>query len=116
MKALAEFQARLARESEGAYAASRFADLSRDVFARYCRDPAAAAGDGEVTIDSGWSIALAGSATALARRMADHFADFLRRRMSVDLSPPSGAEPKIHLSESDGGDAIPGSFTLSVTP
>lgn len=116
---LNEITSRLGVETSEAYAASPFSALSRDYFSRFARDPEARPLDGEVAIEAGWKIVLPVSAPPLAGLMARDFADFMNRRMGVDLKIEEGIahekaiEFAIHPAD---GSMTPESFTIAVKP
>lgn len=117
---LAEIGARLSRETNEAYAASQFAFLSTDYFARFSRDPDAVPAAHETPLDDTWRMAIPADASFLTKTMADYLDDFLSRRMGVKLqqitTPTDGAKV-LTLEESGGGDdAVQESFTISVSP
>ncbi len=122
---LAELGSRLGAESRKAYEASPYSVLSKDYFSRFSRDPNARAGQGEVAIDKTWRIVIAADADPLSERMANHFVDFLDRRMGLKLpvekkTPAEldrALERAVVLVAPGGGDAeVPESFTVTVTP
>ena len=121
---LQQLTARLARETQEAYRASPFSNLSRYYFSRFSRDSQAVPEADEVAIDGDWQIVLPEDASPLTRRMADHLVEFLEGRMDLLLEiricvgalENKGARLLI-LEERDGGDPeIPESFTIAVTP
>ena len=102
-------------------AASPFASLSRDYFARFVLDPDAVPAENETSILLTWRIAIAENADSVTVLMAGHLADFLRETMGLDL-PVVKRSPAvlptetraIVLMETGGGEAeISGSFTIS---
>lgn len=120
-----QFVARVASEGEAAYKASPYADLSRNYFLRFCRDPGARPGDKEVLIGSSWRIVLSDEASPLAELFAGYFAEFMRTRMNVGLKTERRASEEIKgaidkaiiLTESGGGDpASVESFTITADP
>lgn len=118
-ESLAEIGARLSRETSEAYAASQFAFLSTDYFARYSRDPDTAPMADETSLDDDWLMCLPAEPSFLTTTMADHLDDFLSRRMGVHLkrtAPPADHAKLLVLEESGGGDAdVQESFTISVS-
>jgi hypothetical protein len=74
---LQQLTARLARETQEAYRASPFSNLSRYYFSRFSRDSQAVPEADEVAIDGDWQIVLPEDASPLTRRMADHLVEFL---------------------------------------
>jgi hypothetical protein len=121
---LAEIGARLGRDTEAAYAASPFALISKDYFARFVRDPQAAPRAGEAVIENGWTLGLPESPSPVAERMAGYFADFMQRRMGVTLAISRAAPGKrqkmdrvIVLDEAVPlRDPSPESFVIRVEP
>ena len=109
---LGELTARLGRESNLAYEASRFSLLSKDYFARFHRDPAAEPNGNETAIDSTWKIVLSARADPLAELMAGYLVQFLDERMGLGLEienrdPSQLDQPgrkRILLLDSGGGD------------
>ena len=117
---LAKLNARLSEESLAAYHASPFAEVSRDVFARYSRDADARLATNEISLVAGCSLVLPDSPSACTTKMREYFEDFLVRRMQVSsltLAKDSGsAGQRIVLCESGGGVAdVPESFTIEIT-
>ncbi len=125
METMNEVWARLSRETTEAYRASPYSAISADFFARFSRDPQATPHSGEVAIDNGWKILLPDDAPQVARLMADHLADFLKRPMQTPL--PAQPQPRAALTQAPaktvllldrgGGDpAVAESFTITVEP
>ena len=124
---LQQVTARLARETQEAYRASPFSKLSQYYFSRFSRDPQAHPEADEVAVAPDWRIALPEATSPLARRMADHLAEFLEGRMDLRLeirpfvvasgSLESDGDRLLILEEQGGGDPdIPESFTIAVAP
>ncbi len=118
-------KARLSAEIDEAYRACPYSFLSRDVFARYSRDPDARPGPHEIMPASDWRIVLSEEAGELTRTMAAHLTEFLAQRMALDLPletrPPDrlkrGIDKAILLKDTGGGDPnVHESFTISVEP
>jgi len=86
---LAEIGARLGRDTEAAWAASPYAAISSDYFARFVRDPDAKPSSDEIEITDEWVIDVPAGSSPMTERMASYIADFMRRRMNVTLSTQS---------------------------
>ncbi len=105
------------------FAASPYASLSRDYFARFTLDLCATPGENETRVGASWRIVVAENANSVTSLMAAHLSDFLRERMSLVLpvlrrpqEALAGESSAIVLVESGGGEAnVPGSFSLAVT-
>ncbi len=103
------------------YNKNPFAFLSQDYFARFSRDPDALASADEIRIGPDWSINAGADTDPLVGIMAGDLADFLMRRMGLDLPVRNTTEAEeasshvIMLSDRGGGHAaVPGSFTITV--
>lgn len=122
---LNQITARLASETDSAYAACPFSALSRDYFSRFHRNPSAKPEKGEIAIDQTWKILLPPNPLPMSRLMAKHLAEFLAQRMMLhlDVIPPATSakaasnKKRIMLSESGGGDpAVSESFSIDAEP
>lgn len=115
--------AQRAREARERRAESPLTRLSTDFFARFSRDPEAAAGQDETAVEAGWRIVHAPGAAPVVGKMAGHLAEFLQRCMAapvtVETSPDPAAAPEraIVLRETGGGrNGARESFTVRVRP
>lgn len=118
---LAEIGARLGQETSAAYTASPFSEMSRDYFARFHRDTAAAPGAGEIAVEGAWTLYVPAHPAPVTELMAGYFKDFMERRMGVKLA--SAATPEdptllknaLVLLEAGGDPAVPESYSIEVT-
>ncbi len=106
-----------------AYDACRYAFLSKNYFARFARDPAAAPDSQEVGLASHWRIAIPLDANPLTPIMAQHLQEFLNRRMEIRLPivqvPRAellhAADHVLALLDAGGGNpSVAESFTISI--
>ena len=85
-ESLAEIGARVAADTDKAFAGCVYLDQSRDYFARFSRDTDATPTENDTVLDGTWRIVIASDADPLVVRMATDLADFLTRRMALSLS------------------------------
>jgi len=117
-----EIVGRLGRDTEAAYAASPFAILSEDYFARFHRSVDRPERDELVHLDEGWRILIPEDPAPVTERMAGYLAAFLAEVMQVNLPVEQGAaEPGqanvLSLLETGGGlPDVAESFTIQVEP
>lgn len=111
----------LTEKLDASYKMNPYSFLSRDYFARFSRDPNAAASTDEITIMADWSIIVAADTDPLVAVMAQDLAAFLTQCMGLDLAVRKTTEAgqeqtlTIFLSDHGGGNtSAPGSFMIQV--
>lgn len=111
---LAELGARLGRETQEAYAKSRFTAISSNYFNRFSRDPNAKAGANEMQLDGAWTLVVDAHDKAFAKTIAGHLIEFLQTRMGVNIALGEGGEKQLVLSDHGVVGMKPESFTIEV--
>jgi hypothetical protein len=106
-------------ENEALLAESPFIALRDSLFARYVRDPEAQPRDGDVAVDSNWTIVQPAADNPVAAKMAGMLAQYFKDVMAMELpvvgEAPGG--PHILLRTSGGGkEGVAGSFTVVAKP